>query len=191
MSPHPLLGGVLVGGESRRMGRPKQLADIGGVTMIEHVVCALQGDVDEIVLLGDGPIPASLGGLPRTEDAADCRGPIAGVLGAMRAMPEACWVITPCDLPKLRGDAVRWLVSSRQLERWIVFPTLDGFLEPLLAVYEPRARLLLERAAAAGEYALHRLGSNSRVVLAEPPAELRACWSNANTPHELEVLRAG
>jgi molybdopterin-guanine dinucleotide biosynthesis protein A len=187
----PLLGGVLVGGQSRRMGRPKQLVEIGDTTMIEHVVAALGGEVDQVTLLGAGPVPVALEGLSRVADAEDCRGPMAGLLGAMRAEPEAAWVLAACDLPLLRPEAVRWLVSRREMGAWVVFPTLEGFVEPLLALYEPEARALLEKAAAAGEPALRRLSSNPRVVTAEAPESLRRCWFSANTPQELLSLREG
>jgi len=86
----PVFAGVLVGGESRRMGRPKQFVEIGGCAMIEHVVRSVSEEVDEVVLLGGGPVPSSLEGLSRVADADGCRGPMAGILGAMRARPEAC-----------------------------------------------------------------------------------------------------
>ncbi|MEJ2580639.1 MAG: molybdenum cofactor guanylyltransferase [Acidobacteriota bacterium] len=184
-----LLGGVLIGGRSRRMGRPKQFVEIGETTMIERVVQALSEEVDEVVLLGAGPIPAALGGLQRKADADGCRGPIAGILGAMRAEPQAAWVMAPCDLPLLRPEAVRWLVNRRSFGTWAVFPSFDGFVEPLLAIYEPDARALLETAAAAGEHALYRLARNPRAATAEPPESLKRCWFNANTPQEIAALR--
>lgn len=187
----PLIGGVLVGGQSRRMGRPKQLVEVGESTMVERVVDSLSGAVDEIVLLGGGPVPASLEGLSRAADAGDCRGPMAGILGAMRARPEACWIVAPCDLPLLQPAAVQWLVASRRPGAWAILPSLEGFIEPLMALYEPQARALIEKAAAAGEYSLLRLTLNSRVVTAEPPDALRRCWFNANTPQELGSLRVG
>jgi molybdopterin-guanine dinucleotide biosynthesis protein A len=187
----PILGGVLVGGESRRMGRPKQLVAVGECTMIEHVVRCLSEEVNEVVLLGGGSVPASLEGLSRVADADDCRGPMAGILSAMRAEPEACWVVAPCDLPLLRRAAVQWLVASRRRGAWAVLPSLEGFVEPLLALYEPQARALLEEASSVEEFSLHRLASSSRVETAEPPAPLRRCWFNANTPQDLGVLRAG
>jgi molybdopterin-guanine dinucleotide biosynthesis protein A len=187
---HPILGGVLVGGLSRRMGRPKQLVEIGGGTMIEHVVCALSGVVDEVVLLGGGLVPATLEALSRVVDANDCQGPMAGILGALRAEPEACWVVSPCDLPLLRRAAVRWLVSMRRSGAWAVLPSFEGFVEPLLALYESEARTLLEEAAAAGEYSLHRLVSSARVATIDLPSALRQNWFNANTPQELSALRA-
>lgn len=186
-----LLGGVLVGGQSRRMGRPKQLIEIGGTTMIEHVVAALDEEVEEILLLGAGRVPEALEGLSRIADAKGFGGPMAGVLGAMRAEPEASWVVAPCDLPLLRPEAVRWLVSWRRSGAWVVFPTLEGLVEPLLALYEPEARALLEEAAADGEHALRCLASKPRAATAEVPASLRQCWLNANTPREIVALLAG
>ena len=186
-----VLGGILVGGRSRRMGRPKQLVEIGNVTMIEKIAGAFGEEVDEIALLGAGPIPATLEGLSRIEDAPGCQGPMAGILGALRARPDACWVVTPCDLPLLKGAAVRWLLKNRQPGARAVLPSLDGFVEPLFALYEPEARALLDEAAAAGEHALHRLASSPWIVTAEPPVALRPCWFNANTANQLASLRAG
>lgn len=173
------------------MGRPKQLVKIGDATMIERVATALSEEVDEVLLLGPGPVPAVLEGLSRIADAEECRGPMAGVLGAMRAVPDAAWVVAPCDLPLLRPQAVRWLVGLRRADRWAVFPSIGGFVEPLLAVYEPGARFLIEWAAATGKHALHRIVSSSRVATAEPPESLRQCWFNVNTHWEVDALRAG
>jgi molybdopterin-guanine dinucleotide biosynthesis protein A len=186
-----VLGGVLVGGRSRRMGRPKQFVDIGGGTMIEHVVQAVSGEVDEVVLVGGGPVPASIETLRRVSDADDCRGPMAGILGAMRSQPGACWVMASCDLPLLRPAAVRWLVGERQAGKWAVMPAIDGLPEPLLALYEPAALEFFERAAASGRRALHPLASDPRVLTVEPPAALQRSWFNANTPHDLASLRVG
>ena len=91
----------------------------------------------------------------------------------------------------LRPEAVRWLVSRRRTGAWVVFPTLEGFVEPLLALYEPESRALLEKAAAAGERALRRLASNPQVVTAEAPVSLRRCWFSANTPQEVAALHTG
>jgi len=187
----PVLGGVLVGGESRRMGRRKQFVEVGECTMIEHVVRSLSGEVNEVVLLGGGPVPATLEGLSRVADVGHCEGPMAGILGALRAEPEACWVAAPCDLPLLQAAAVRWLVDVRRPGSWAVLPSLDGFVEPLLALYEPQSLALLEEASRAKEFSLHRLASSSRVATPEPPAALRRCWFNANTPQDLGALRAG
>jgi CTP:molybdopterin cytidylyltransferase MocA len=47
----PVLGLVLAAGGSRRLGRPKQLAELGGRPLLEHVLRALEGaPVDAVVV---------------------------------------------------------------------------------------------------------------------------------------------
>jgi glutamate dehydrogenase (NADP+)/cyclic pyranopterin phosphate synthase/molybdopterin-guanine dinucleotide biosynthesis protein A len=186
----PVLGGVLVGGKSRRMGRPKQLVDLGGGTMVEHVVGALSEAVDTVVLIGSGPLPSTVDRLGRVADAEGCCGPMAGLLGALRSRRDAAWILAPCDLPLLGPGAVEWLVDARRDGAVAVMPSINGFVEPLLALYEPTALGLIEEAVGIGEYALHRLAADPRVATAEPPRSLERCWFNANTPQELQSLRA-
>jgi molybdopterin-guanine dinucleotide biosynthesis protein A len=173
------------------MGRFKQFVDLGGQTMIEKIVGDFSDEVDEVVLIGDGPIPAGLDGLDRVADSHACRGPMAGILGALHARPGACWVIVPCDVPLLQPAAIRWLARARRDGAVAVLPSIGGFVEPLLALYEADARNLLEEAAINGDHALHRLAADPRVSTAEPPESLKRCWFNANTPQELLSLWAG
>jgi molybdopterin-guanine dinucleotide biosynthesis protein A len=173
------------------MGQPKQLLEIGEMTMIERVVRALAPEVEEVVLIGAGPLPVPLRGLGRIADTAGVRGPMAGILGALRARRDACGVVAACDQPRLDRAAVRWLIDSRRTGARVIMASIDGFVEPLPAAFEPEATGLLEDAAAAGAHALHRLASNPLVAVVDAPAHLRSCWFNANTPQELIALEAG
>ncbi|MCU0305804.1 MAG: molybdenum cofactor guanylyltransferase [Thermoanaerobaculales bacterium] len=188
--PH-LMAGVLIGGGSRRMGRPKQLIGVSGATMAGRAAAALAGHADDVVLLGGGVVPPDLGRLPRLADAAGCQGPIAGVLAGLRAEPACGWIVAACDMPLVEPAAVAWLVGERRPDAIIVFPVIDGRVEPLLALYEPACRPLLELAAARRELALHRLARHPGVRCVEPPAGLRRCWLNANTPADLLELGFG
>jgi molybdopterin-guanine dinucleotide biosynthesis protein A len=190
MTSQRVLGGVLVGGGSRRMGRLKQFIETAGGTLIERVVAALDPEVEEVVLLGGGAVPAGLAGFRRLPDADGCRGPIAGVLSALRSTSDASWVIAACDLPRVNSRAVRWLIDQRDPEAAAVFPYVGGYFEPLLAVYEPAARLPLETAVVDDEYSLQVLPTISEVVKAIPPPGLERCWFNANEPSDLADLEA-
>jgi len=185
----PVLGGVLVGGAAERMGRPKQLLKHGGRTLLEGVAAALQPKVDRLVLLGDGPVPGCLGALDRLADVDDVQGPLAGMLAAQRWAPRATWVVAACDLPLISVEAVEWLLGQRAPGRWAVVPRVNGGrLEPLLAVYEPQARVLLERLAARGMSAPRHIAEDRSVVCPEPPPRLTRAWLNVNTPEELTEL---
>lgn len=185
----PILGGVLIGGGSTRMGQPKSLLVHQGVSFVERVVTALRSVVDEVVLLGDGLLPDSSAPLRRLPDAAGLRGPLAGILAALRSDRQAGWIIAACDLPLLRTAAVVWLVQQRGPGRQAILPSVTADrVEPLLAVYEADALPLVEELVAEGRPAPHRLAGRAGVYSPTVPAELQPCWTNVNTPAELSRI---
>ena len=183
----PLYAAVLIGGRSRRMGTAKHLLHAGGRTWLEHTVEVVGGVVPRVVLVGAGEVPPSLSMLDRLADAPDAEGPMAGILGAMRSAPEAAWLITACDFPRLTTSAVEWLISERRPDRRAVVPSLGGAgdLQPLFAIYEPAMRAAVEAAAARERWrmmAVVRAAGGGGVAL---PAALEAALLNANAPGDL------
>jgi molybdopterin-guanine dinucleotide biosynthesis protein MobB len=188
----PVLGGVLIGGGSRRMGRPKQLLEHRGKSLVERAAEALTAAVDRVVLLGEGEIPDALAGLHRLPDPPGLTGPVAGLLAGQRWCPEAAWLMVPCDLPLITEEAVRWLLGQRACGRWAVLPRpVGGRVEPLFAVYEPQARELLESLVAGGRPAPKLLADDPKVVCPEPPPSLAVQWTGVNTPKQYRALGEG
>jgi len=186
--------GLLLGGASSRMGRPKQLLGFGGLSLGEIVAAALQASQDEagFVLLGNGEFPR--GGphaAARLPDAADFAGPAAGMIAAHRWAPQAAWIVTACDHPWLRAEHIEWLAGQRRPGRWAVIPTQrDGQPSPMLALYEPQALEAMERMALA--HPRHNARASAllelpRTAVVAPPAELADGWINVNTPEELRA----
>ena len=190
-SPAPrttINGVVLVGGRSRRMARPKQLLESGGIPLVERVVTALVEKVDRVVLAGDGPVPPSLAGLPRLADPEGLAGPMAGVLAALRWDPDATWVAVACDMPNVSPEAVSWLLDQRRAGVSAIMPCLSGErVEPLLALYEPATRKLLEELVIRRRLALRHLAERDDVISPLPPPEIHGAWTNVNTPEDLET----
>lgn len=190
------------------MGAPKALLAWRGRTFIEHVVAALQACVlvQEVWLLGDGPAPASLSALPRIADALPTSeaprsrvegssgrraGPLFGILAAVRARPDATWVIAACDQPLIRPEAVKWLLAQRGKGVVAVLPRVSpSHVEPLLALYGPELLPRLESLAQSPHPSLQDLADAPGVRTPAPPAALRACWQSVNTPEEMQALAA-
>ena len=188
----PVVGAVLIGGASRRMGRPKPLLTLRGKSLLEHVVEALRTATNQVVLLGGGPVPEALSGLPRLPDPPGLDGPLAGLLAAMRWHPGACWLLAACDQPRITPQAVGWLLDQRRLGRWAVLPRLSAErIEPLPGVYEPQARLRLEAHARRGVFSLQALTGDARFAHPPVPPELCRSWQNINTPADYQALREG
>jgi molybdopterin-guanine dinucleotide biosynthesis protein MobB len=185
----PLLGGVLVGGASRRMGKPKALLEYHGKTFLERTVETLSRHAREVVILGEGEVSESCADLPRLPDPPGLTGPLAGILGALRWAPGATWIVTACDQPLITDDSIAWLLDQRAPGTWTVLPRVGSKgVEPLLAVYDARARPVLESLASSGCLAPSKLAEHERTASPVPPEELALAWRNVNTPADLETL---
>ena len=183
----PVYGCVLIGGRSKRMGRPKHLLVRGGKTWLETTVARLEKVAQEMVIVGAGDVPRALEKIVRLPDTPDLRGPLAGILAAMRWAPWATWLVAACDMPHVSPEAIAWLLSTRRPGVWATLPRGPGRrgVEPLLAHYDFRARGLLEDLAAEGKSAPSLLAGHPKVLSPKPPADLRAAWQNVNTPGDM------
>jgi len=189
-SRRPIFAGVLVGGTSSRMGTPKSLLRLQETTFLEHVISVTGQRAEQTVLLGSGPTPRVSPDIDQLEDVPGLAGPIAGIMAALIHRPDVCWLITACDMPYVRIEAVDWLLNERGSDRWAVLPVISPQrFERLLAVYEPQSRVLLERIAARGQRSLEGLANEPRVHSPTPPEPLHKCWTNVNTPDELRQLK--
>ena len=120
------VAGILAGGHSRRLGRPKGLITLpDGRTMIEHVVGVALKITDNVVILGRGfALPQPLVGLPVLEDEKPDAGPLAGLCTLLRyagdnptppelgqtagAPGEGGWaLLLACDMPYLQPELIR------------------------------------------------------------------------------------
>jgi molybdopterin-guanine dinucleotide biosynthesis protein A len=186
----PLRGAVLVGGESRRFGAPKQLARFAGSTFGARVAEALARLAGPPLVVGAGALPPELESLPRVLDRVGLRGPIAGILGALTAFPEGALLAAACDQPLISAEALDWLVSRRRAGTIAVVARFEaGGIEPLPAIYEPSARRVLEDLAAAGG-SLQPLGRRADVVVVAPPTEFLAAWTSIDTEARRRELEA-
>lgn len=183
----PVFGCILIGGESHRMGAPKHLIRANDQTWLERTAELLQRVADTVAIVGAGVVPASVPSIERLPDVPDAKGPVAGILAAMRWAPRASWLVAACDLPDLSLDALRWLLSTRAPGVWATLPRLPGSpgVEPLLAHFDFRALPLLEGLVARGEFCPARITASDRVVSPAPPPDLLRAWRNVNTPAEL------
>jgi molybdopterin-guanine dinucleotide biosynthesis protein A len=191
-----VVGAVLVGGRSARMRRPKALLTAPGSaqTLLERTVAILRQRLSSVALLGTPPfaLPESvaLAGLLEIPDRPHVGGPLAAMLGAFDARARVAWLIAACDLPLVEPGAIDWLLAQRRSDRLAVLPRLRAGsreIEPLLAVYEPAARPLLERLAAepaGASRSLQRLFGLPGVASPRVPAALRSCWTNVNSPDD-------
>jgi molybdenum cofactor guanylyltransferase len=175
----PIVAGVLIGGRSSRMGRPKHLLTLEGRLLLEHVVAAVEAVSSQTMLLGGGDVPQSLARLARLPDAPDFAGPVAGMVAAMRWHPRARWLFCSCDGPWVSAPALHWLTAQMQPGVWAVLPrrSRSARCEPFPGLYDFRVLPILESVRGPSVLADH-----SKCVSPVIPASLQRAWRNVNTP---------
>ncbi len=183
-----LIGGILIGGESRRMGQAKQTITVSGRSLLSGIADSLRSRVGHIVVLGRGSIPDDVGLLEQLGDGPGTgQGPLAGLLTAFRWAPRACWVVAACDMPAIAVEALDWLIEQRRPGRWAVIPRdSEGRLHPTLALFEPQAGALIDTLVWEVRKAPRALVRWSEVHTPAIPDSLSSAWFNLNTPEELE-----
>jgi molybdopterin-guanine dinucleotide biosynthesis protein A len=126
---------------------------------------------------------------PQIVDGPAAEGPIAGIIAAQAAHPEAAWLVVACDLPLLDSTTLSALLAGRDSNRLATaFRSAgDGLPEPLCAIYEPASREAILRFVASGISCPRRFLIRHDVALLPPAGPL--ALANANTPEELAAFR--
>jgi len=128
LTPDKLLGCVLAGGQSRRMGGgDKSLMDLGGRTMLDMILARLSPQISEIILNANGdPSRFDRFALPVVADpVGDYAGPLAGILAGLshaeQHRPGISHVVSVAgDTPFFPTDLVRRLISAVPANRPVI-----------------------------------------------------------------------
>ncbi|APR53918.1 molybdenum cofactor guanylyltransferase [Sphingomonas koreensis] len=106
-----ILGAILAGGQSSRFGSDKAIALLEGRTLIEHVVGAISGEVDGMIVCGRAyPGLQAVPDRPRS-----ALGPLGGINAALRYAADngfAKVLTVPCDTPYIGSDLLAALISA-------------------------------------------------------------------------------
>lgn len=128
-----IVGLVLAGGRSSRMGRDKALLRIDGLTLLERTARVLRdAGAEHIAVSG-----ARDDGIPdRWADA----GPVGGIASAASRLPDGQWLVVPVDMPRLDAALLDALLVERSATaaRWQHHPL------PMRLTMDARTRAVLD-----------------------------------------------
>jgi len=188
----PLYGLVLAGGRGERIGFEKIALRVSGEFLVRRQIALLNRFAERafVGIRHDQRGHEAVSDLACVEDAAPSAGPMTGVRSAFRCRPNAAWLVLACDMPLVTDTTLRTLVEARDPRRWATaLMASDGLFEPVLAIYEPAIRPLLEQRAADGRYSLRDALADADVRLecVDDDRVLRSI----NTPEDLAAAQAG
>lgn len=191
---------ILAGGLSRRLGRPKQFIEVGGVPLLVRVVASVSEIADRVVVVTRGNMVSKIArlipGIRVTRDGSLVRSPLVGLAAGAISISADYVAALPCDLPFLAPALLGRLFFAAKgrdaaIPRWP-----NGMIEPLVAVYARRPLLLACRnALRAGERSNQSMIDRLRRVQFVEVASLRsadprlASFVNVNTRADLARAR--
>src|ERR1700754_289360 len=112
-----VIGLILAGGLSSRMGEDKALMEIDGLSMLDRTARVLRRmDAELVVVSGSRP-----GGIPDRWPEA---GPVGGMASAAEVLPDADLLVVPVDMPRLGHAVLAPLLAhrSQRATRWAGHP---------------------------------------------------------------------
>jgi molybdopterin-guanine dinucleotide biosynthesis protein A len=188
-----VLGVVLAGGASRRMGRDKAALELRGRPLLAWVVEALSAAFGGVVVVGPPERSALVPGVQVVTDAYPSQGPLGGIATALRHASSGRVFVAACDMPFLQPALARYLTTVAPDAAACVPRSARG-VEPLCACYGHACLPVAEALLAEGDLALAALlvRIDARII---EPEEWRThdpsgrSLVNVNTPVEWEAAR--
>ncbi|MGD1996240.1 MAG: molybdenum cofactor guanylyltransferase [Anaerolineae bacterium] len=193
VKPLPVVGAVLAGGASRRMGRDKAFLELGGRPLIQMVVDSMAEVCAEVLVVADDPQPYARFGVSVARDRFRGVGVLGGLHAGLDAAAHDLVLAVGCDMPFLNPELLRAFVG------WV-----EGFdvavlrrgeeVEPLHGAYRRTCLPAMEAVIRAGRRRIISFFPQVRVRYVTPedvaPLDptLRS-FRNVNTPDEWEAVQ--
>ena len=121
MSEHNILGAILAGGQSRRMGEDKLFLELNNKKLIEHTIDKVKKYLKQVIIITNQNNEFFLkNNLITVKDCIEGQlGPLVGILTAMKwakeNMIECSWVATfPCDTPFFPESIIKSFIEESE-----------------------------------------------------------------------------
>jgi Molybdopterin-guanine dinucleotide biosynthesis protein A len=196
----PLIGAILAGGASSRMGGPKAFVALGDRALVEMVAEALSAVSSRVLLVlsasaSEGEEGFAGLGLEIVRDEFPGAGPLAGIHAALAAAGGTPVLACGCDQPFLEPELLGWMAEAfAACGREALMARIGGRLQPLPAIYGPSCLGAARGQLEAGALRLRDFAQ--RVDLFEAAEEDCAAldpglgsFMSINTPEELRLAR--
>ncbi len=194
MTQSNILGVILAGGKSRRMGRQKPFVPLAGKPLVQHSIDRLRVQVTELVInVNDEHERYTAFGCPVIEDSLPGhRGPLVGVLDglawAREHKQDFRGIITlPCDIPFVPNDYVSKLILPSNDDRHTRYAVEKTGKHFLCAYWPCSVESQLREFVEAGHAKVETFHSSVGGVAVDFSDRAFDAFFNINTPEDVAV----
>lgn len=193
-----MLGVVLCGGQSSRMGSDKGLLMVDDKTWTQKAIDTLSNFQIPIVIsvnknqyqeyssifLTDTLIP--------DDPSLQLRGPLCGLLSVYLAYPNEDLLILACDMPLINTELIKQLLRKYNTESADAFIyTTDGEPEPMPGIYKSKGLTYVHQLYNNNQLLRHSMKyllEHISTSISPLPIDKKDCFRNFNTHAELNGL---
>jgi molybdenum cofactor guanylyltransferase len=134
MNEHNIIGVILAGGQSKRMGKDKLFLKLNNTTLIDHTIKKVKKYFKELIIVSNQENDFfTKNNLKIVKDCIDGQlGPLVGILTAMKwakeNSPNSSWIATfPCDTPFFPENVIlKFIEESKKKESLILCASSHG-----------------------------------------------------------------
>ncbi|MEY2562584.1 MAG: molybdenum cofactor guanylyltransferase [Verrucomicrobiota bacterium] len=184
---------LLIGGESRRMGRDKATIEFEGQPLWKRQLGILRRVSPERILISARTLPSWLpDDVEPLLDDPPSRGPLSGLTKALAVMRTTHLLALAVDMP--------FMTSEQMVKLWDraaigcgVLPMIGERAEPLAAIYPKEAAGDFSAALAGTDFSLQRVSRNlvesGKLLVFQVPAASAELYQSVNEPGDIKEGR--
>lgn len=155
---HEIGGLILAGGVSRRFGKNKAMSEYKGQTLIERIFNAIRPLFSEILISSNHTGLYDFLGVPVCRDIYPGMGPLAGIQSGLEHTSKKAVFVVACDMPYINPALINHMCGL--LNGYdVVVPFINGFYEPLFAVYSKKCLLPVTKMLSLNQRKINKLYS--------------------------------
>jgi molybdenum cofactor guanylyltransferase len=205
---HDAEGFVLAGGRSTRMGQDKALLTLAGRSLLELALDKLRTLPLAAAPRIAGARAEPLSPAPVVDDLHPGCGPLGGIEAALAASSRPLNVFLPVDTPLLPAQFLIWMLRRAEITGALAtVPRINGWPQPLCAVYHRQLLPPIAAALMAGDYKVmpvviaaasgaastdvfdvELVASADVEILGFSPLPLYRWFHNCNTPEDMAEI---
>lgn len=188
-----IIGVILAGGKSSRMGKDKSLLEIDGELLIKQTVAIFRQFFGKLIIVSNAESKFGLDDIVEISDIHTDLGPMGGIHTALTHTDGEKIFISACDTPQLSAELMALIIREAG-DYEAVVPMIGGRPEPLFGIYKKSILPIVEEQIALGNVKINNLLKrlNVRYILED---EIKAVCNidevffNMNTPEDFEKYK--
>ena len=177
---------ILIGGSSRRFGKPKCITELKGKRMAEIVYSNITDSFKNVSIVGKKNHFPQYNFIP---DKHKIQCPMNGIETALAAAKSDWIFVIACDMPRIDSIIIDHLYDKIDFSKNALIPKMDNKLQPLCGFYNRSIANAIKTAINNHEYTLFKILKKSDITEVSISLDVSNYFLNINYLTDLEKIR--